>query len=317
MISFLQTDRWAQFQKSLGRQVFFVSGENWRGLLIKRTLPLGKNYLYCPRGPMPASYQIVEEFLDKVAEIAKQEKSIFLRWDPPFAENEFSFKKLSAISYKLKAVRSVQPQHTLVIDLTKPEEVLLAEMHEKTRYNIRLAERRGVLVKQVPAESGIETFWDLLRQTAKRDGFSPHAKSHYEKLVEVFGEAQEEKAPFIRLYVAEYNHMPLAASLIMFHGDAVTYLHGASSNEHRDVMAPHLLHWRIMQDAKKDGYAAYDFWGINPSTSLGAGDQNPHWAGITRFKRGFGGTAFSYADSHDIVYKKHWYAAYSLAKKFF
>ena len=208
----------------------------------------------------------------------------------------------------IRAVRSVQPQHTIAMDLSKTEEELLVQMHEKTRYNVRLAERRGVLVKQVPADSGIKTFWELLEETAERDGFSAHPRAHYEKLAEVFSESQDASSPHARLYAAEYRDTPLAAALIMFHAGTATYLHGASSNEHRELMAPHLLHWHIMQDAKAAGYATYDFWGID--------DKNPYWAGITRFKRGFGGSEFSYSDSYDIISSGMWYGAYRVARKF-
>ncbi|MDO8558487.1 MAG: peptidoglycan bridge formation glycyltransferase FemA/FemB family protein [bacterium] len=314
--SFLQTKEWAQFQESLGRRTFFIYGEPgriaqesaWSALLIRHDLPLGKNYLYCPRGPIIGELRIkkIEEFLSRAARIAKEEGSIFLRWDVPFVKNsQFEIRNSQFLTYPIK---SVQPQHTIVIDLAKPEDEILAEMHEKTRYNVRLAERRGVLVKQVPAESGIKTFWELLKQTAERDDFSSHHSAHYEKLAKTFSESQNETLSHVRMYVAEYMDMPLAAALIMFHDGTATYLHGASSNKNRDVMAPHLLHWYIMRDAKGEGCDTYDLWGID--------DRNPHWAGITRFKRGFGGNEFSYANSYDIVFNRTWYGMYRVAKKF-
>ena len=297
------------------------------------------NYLYCPRGPQSASNQqpatcdrFVGEFLEKAAGIARKEQSIFLRWDPPYEKN---FRGLSAIRYQLKAAKSVQPRHTIWMDLTKTDDELLSGMHEKTRYNIRLAERKGVVVKTVSGRENIEIFWKLLQQTTERDAFGAHTKIHYEKLIGIFGKAShviasetkqsrtdvkiaasshddgtprnDTREPFTNLYIAEYQGQQLAAAIVMFCNDTVAYLHGASSNEHRNVMAPYLLHWRIMQDAKALGLKTYDLWGID--------DNNPHWAGITRFKRGFCGREVSYPNSIDILYKSVWYAAYKIARR--
>lgn len=302
---------------------------------MQHELPLGQNYLYCPRGPtglrpeFPISnFQFsnditndsIKEFLKKSVEVARKEKSIFVRWDPPFAfaKNQISNIKYQkyGFGYHANSVRSVQPQHTVWMDLTKTDEELLSGMREKTRYNIRLAERRGVAVRYADRKERIEIFWKLLKETAKRDGFSTHPKEHYEKLWEAFTPPLAARAsredcqdPFVRLYLAEYAGAPLAAAIVMFCGGIATYVHGASSSELRNMMAPYLLHWRIMQDAKTGGYAVYDLWGID--------DANPRWAGMTRFKHGFGGTGFSYANSIDIVAKPMWHAAYCLAKKIF
>ncbi|MDP3963314.1 MAG: peptidoglycan bridge formation glycyltransferase FemA/FemB family protein [bacterium] len=322
MSSFLQTEQWARFQEALGRRAYFISGENWKALLIRHALPLGQNYLYCPRGPAGlhpefpisnfqfsnnAMRAIINEFLEKAAEVAKREKSIFLRWDPPFDKNFqfsiFNFQNPPIKYYKLKSVKSVQPQHTLIIDLTKTDDELLSGMHEKTRYNIRLAERKGVVIRAAGKE-GNEIFWKLLQMTTERDAFTGHDKSHYERLSRVF--SATDSKPFIRIYIAEYQNRPLAAAIIMFHNGTATYVHGASSNEYRNVMAPYLLHWRIMQDARSLDCNSYDLWGID--------DRNPRWEGITRFKKGFGGMHISYPDSMDIIWRTWRYTAYRLAK---
>jgi len=97
---------------------------------------------------------------------------------------------------------------------------------------------------------------------------------------------------------------------MMFFGNTVTYLHGVSGNEDRNVMAPYLLHWQIIREVKKMGYDSYDFWGIAPPQ---AGEDHP-WAGITRFKKGFGGRAISYMGAFDLVFNPLWYGAYKIAK---
>ena len=333
MQTFLQTDTWGAYQEALGRKVFFIRGENWKALLVRHDLPLGKNYLYCPKGPMATTTNDqrpttndpqlttndIEEFLERAMGIAKQERSMFLRWDPPPGSSY----QLSAISYKFVETRSVQPQHTLVVYLTKSEEELLRGMHEKTRYNIRLARRHGVEVRAAEPKD-INAFLMLLVQTARRDNISLHPREHYRKLLEVTDDprptthdqtklpsavvSRQSSVPFTRLYVAEHQGKPLAAAIIIFYNDTVTYLHGASSSSNRNLMAPYLLHWHIMQEAKHMGYAAYDFWGIN--------DNNPRWAGITRFKRGFGGEELHFPGSIDVVLNAPWYGLYRLLTRF-
>ena len=338
--AFLQTGAWGTYQKSLGRKVFFIGGENWKSLLVRHDLPLGKNYLYCPRGPVFEEKRntqtaqntndirnSIKEFLEKAVGIAKQERSIFLRWDPPLKSNY----QPSTTDYRLVKTRSVQPQHTFVVDLAQSEEELLSGMHEKTRYNIRLARRHGVAVRAGNGRD-MDAFIALLAQTAKRDKISLHPRDHYMKLAEVLSPADPSapsaqsptynrqpdcpQMPVAELYVAEYQNKMLAAAIVIRYGGIATYLHGASANTNRNVMAPYLLHWHIMQEAKRATCNAYDFWGIDPSTKLRAGDHNSRWAGISRFKRGFGGKEVHFPPSFDATLSLPWYGLYRLLTYF-
>jgi lipid II:glycine glycyltransferase (peptidoglycan interpeptide bridge formation enzyme) len=198
---------------------------------------------------------------------------------------------------------SLQPQHTSIIDLARDEDILLRRMHHKTRYNIRLAERKGVSVRRArDSEADMDKFYAMLCGTAERDGFRPHARMYYRALL---GARSEDFSN--ELFFAEYSGVAIAACLVNFYhsSSTATYLHGASDNEHRNVMAPYLLHWWIMQDAKQRGYQYYDLWGIDPHK----------WPGLTRFKRGFGGRDVAYHDSFDVVYRPGWYRVYKLARR--
>ena len=180
---------------------------------------------------------------------------------------------------------------------------MLAAMHEKTRYNIRLAERKNVLIRKEPeitGEKDLDTFWSLIQETAARDGFYTHPREYYKKLLGTRSEMFSNE-----LFIAEYQGRPLAAALINFYGNTATYLHGASSGAHREVMAPHLLHWRIIQEALRRGYGHYDWWGIDER----------RWSGVTRFKRGFGGRQVAYPQSVNIAYRRVWYTLYAAAKR--
>lgn len=177
-------------------------------------------------------------------------------------------------------------------------EEMLAQMHEKTRYNIRLAERKGVAVRQSTDEKDIDTFISLTRVTAKRDGITAYSDAHFRAMVRTLGDAG-----LGTLFLAEHDGNVLAVNFVVSYGDTVTYLHGASGNENRNLMAPHLLQWRQMEWAMEQGKHWYDFWGIAPS------DQPNHkWAGITRFKRGFGGEERRYAHALELPLRMTLYA---------
>ena len=204
----------------------------------------------------------------------------------------------------MQNTRSIQPRQTILLDFTKEESELLQKMHPKTRYNIRLAERHGVSVEKVDlSEENFEMFWKLLIETSKRDKFSTHPKKYYKKMIETLGGSENDA--HIALFVAKYKGKPLAAELVMFFGETATYLHGASSEEERGVMAPYAIHWEIIKEVKKMGYKYYDFWGIDEKK----------WPGVTRFKRGFGGEEISYPETFDLPVQKLWYKIYCWARK--
>ncbi len=276
MESFLQSKEWVGFQEALGRKVWQMNGVN----VIKYNLPMGKSYLYSPR--------CRGDFLKKIREIAKEENSIFFKIEPLRQAQGKPFRKST----------DIQPRKTLILDITKPEEELLKQMHHKTRYNIRLAKRKGVKIRIMNYESGIiNRFWDLIQQTTKRDGFKPHPKEYYEKML---------KVPGIELFVAEYQNKIIAANIVVFYKKIAIYLHGASDYKHRNLMAPHLLQWQQILEAKKQGCIEYDFWGINEKK----------WPGVTRFKKGFNGREVTYPGAFDLVFQPMWYKIYKLAKKF-
>lgn len=291
--SFLQSPEWEQFERSLGRQTRRVDDI----LIIRRDLWRGLNYLYCPR---PAS--VTEDFLRAAQIVAQQEKSIFLKIDP-----------LDTIAFPASSIQcpasSVQPQQTIILDLashTLPQ--LLAAMREKTRYNIRLSERKGVDVECLGpeiSEKDFEIFWRLLEETARRDGFRTHPRWYYRAMCAARSDRFSNE-----LFFARYEGAVIAGALVNFYRPAfgvpsATYLHGASARAHREVMSPQFLHWRIVEEAKGRGYAAYDFWGIDEE----------RWPGVTRFKRGFGGREVVYPRSRDIVYRPLWYMMYAAAKR--
>ncbi len=287
--SFLQSPEWEEIQKKIGRKTWRIQDT----LVIEHKLPGGLNYLYSPRPYILPDKEIL--FFSEVKKLALSEGSIFLKIDPV---REFT-KKYSA----QKNSSSLQPRETVISDLTKTTEDILKNMHEKTRYNIRLAERKGVSVIHQENE-GEEAFWKLLQETAKRDRFHTHEQGYYETLLAVRSDHFSNE-----LFFAKYDGEVIAGALINFYEkDGVkmaTYLHGASSNAHRSVMAPQLLHWKIMEGAKRRGCAGYDFWGIDEKK----------WPGVTRFKKGFGAERVAYPESFDIIYRRIYYFLYQFFRR--
>lgn len=328
---FLQAWEWGDFQASQNRQVWRLGVYDQQDLLataqiILHSLPFSHAYLYIPHGPVfktglapTQKEKIIKLFLSKARDItvATNKKSeIFLRLEPrltPTDLGNFFF------NLGLKKTQAVQPQDTQVVDLTKTPAEILAQMHPKTRYNIRLADKHGVTVRLAEQQVDFSTFLNLLKFTAQRDGFKIHPLDYYQVMWEMFHNTDiaDQSKLTIKLFLAEYNQQVLAGGLFSFFGDRVVYLHGASTQIHKELMAPYLLHWEVINQAKKYGYNKYDLYGVKPiQRQLQANDREIKWQGITRFKKGFGGQEINYVGAWDWTYDKMWYAFYKLAKRF-
>lgn len=301
---FIQSWQWGEFQEK-------VSGKVWRlvvkdneevvaaAKIITKDLPAGKKYFYCGRGP------IITEGADKmeatrlifleIEKLAKQEGAMFLRFDPIHNLEEHDY-KIKGKEVLIKT-HDVQPSKTLILDLSKTEEELLKEMHQKTRYNINLAEKKGVKITEAGKEK-FEAFWSLLDQTSDRDQFRPHGRNYYQAMLEL------EDNP-VKLFFAEFEGRLITTALVSFFGDTATYLHGGSANDDRNVMAPYLLQWHCIKLAKAGGQKFYDFHGIDEEK----------WPGVTKFKKGFGGLEMDYPGTFDLVYDDGWYEIYKMIRK--
>lgn len=287
-----QTAKWGDFQGQHWIVGLFDDERIIAGtLLVKRNLPKGYCWLYAPRGPLATPTEF-EALMPVITEIAAKENAIFLRIDPPLAK-PVKFKDFHDVKY------GFQPQHTIIIDISVSEEEILKQMKPKGRYNIRLAAKKGVTVEQ---STDIAGFYKLMSQTTKRDGFSAHDQKFYEKMLQALGENA-------KLYFAKYNNEVIAGVLNTYFGDTATYYFGASSNSHREFMAPYLLHWEAIKDAKKDGFTKYDLFGIAPAEA-----KNHPWQGVTEFKKKFGGEEISYQPAQEHAFKKILYSLYRLYK---
>lgn len=282
--TFLQSPEWEAAGKKEGWRTARVDGV----LLFAHTLPGGFHYWYCPR---PAH----SEFLTGAHVLAKESGAVFLKIDPLVETSHYG--RVPSIS--------LQPMRSLVVEMTKSEEELLGAMHEKTRYNIRLAERKGVEVARIPhpiSYEDCEIFFNLLADTGQRNGFRIYPRAHYKALFDTRGDTFSNE-----LFVARLGGEVCAVAMVNFCGTpcVATYLHGGSASHTKNAMAPHFLHWQVMQEARAQGCAFYDLWGIDEKK----------WPGLTRFKSGFGGNVVQYPASVDIVYRPFHYWTYRIARK--
>lgn len=306
--SFLQSSGWAAWQRQWAGRASCRCGvvsQDGRVLLsaqlIEHRLPAGQRYWYAPYGPVPsdASADLSRALGILVGELtARLSGSMFLRFEPRFWGFDWAAVGTKSVN--------IQPGSTLLLGLAKPEDELLAEMHQKTRYNIRLAERRNVRVEQTFALSPghglyFEEALDLIVRTASRQRYLGYPKVYYRQLLDFFA-LHEPGRVRASVYKAVYQGELLASAVFVDFGNVRTYLFGGSSDQHRDVMAPYLLHWRAMQDAKALGLSTYDLGGLETGEGLRAG--------FARFKLGFGGKAAEFPGAYDVVLRPLLYHPY-------
>lgn len=328
---FLQTKFWANFKSLHGWKNLYFKGTSYLGdfyvSVLLRNFVKKFTLAYIPLGVTFSTftqegfhYDSVEyvNFLVEFKEELKNHipKNTFcLRIDPPIdfysleAKNDF-LNLVKQIQREITpALTDIQPPDTVILNLLKSEDELLSSMKSKWRYNVRLAEKKGVTIEKCGAEA-IEDFYKIFTETATRDGIAVHGKNYYKSLLELSSE-NTEKAE-VSLFVAKHEGDVLAGIITLFTETEAVYLYGASSNLKRNLMATYLLQWEAIKQAKAFGSKQYDFYGIPPEN-----DENHPMYGLYRFKTGFGGDEciIHRIGSLDAPLKKGIYNCYSLAEK--
>ena len=269
-------------------------------------------------------------FLSELAIALKTElpkNTIAIRFDPdvsftnPEDRDLFNY-GMQLITYadKLKIRKNsvdIQPPDSTLVDLTGTEKEILEKMHSKWRYNIRLSERKGVVIHRylgndINLSEKIDKFYELTKITNARDGNASHSKAYYADLIKSSAEevAAGKDVPVISLYIAEHEGEEIASIMTLFSHDEAIYLYGASSNNKRNLMPNHLLQWTAMKDAQAYGSKYYDMYGMPPEGK----DENHPMHGLYMFKANFGGKNIHRTGSWDIPLKAI-YHPYSAAEK--
>lgn len=295
----LQTGEWGELKSGFGWEpVRIVNGEEGAQILFRK-LPLGFTIGYIPK-PVISNQSISDQFWEEIDEMCRRHRAIFLKLEPDSWNFEFILYLPSFILSK----HNIQPPRTMIIDLSGNEEEILARMKQKTRYNIRLAMKKGVTVR---AWDDVESFHKMMLVTGDRDRFGVHSLEYYRCAYELF-----HPTGMCELLVAEYEGRPLAALMVLARGRRAWYFYGASTDEERNRMPTYLLQWEAVKWAKARGCEEYDLWGVpdEDEATLEANFENRQdglW-GVYRFKRGFGGELKRVAQALDRVYNPllHW-----------
>lgn len=299
----LQSGEWGELKTAFGWQaVRIVVGECGAQILFRR-LPLGRSLAYLPKGPVGAPG---EAFWREVDRLCRARGAAFLKVEPDAWEESSAPLPIFA-GFRLSR-RSIQPRRTILVDLRGREEELLARMKQKCRYNIRLAQKKGVGVR---VWDDVEAFYRMMQLTGARNEFGVHSLDYYRLAYHLL-----HSAGLAELLVAEYEGRPLAALMVCARGKSAWYLYGASTAEERQRMPAYLLQWEAMRWARARGAESYDLWGV-PDEEPAVLEANFEkredglW-GVYRFKRGFGGVVRRAAAAQDKVYQPFLYYAYQI-----
>ena len=299
----LQAGEWGELKEGFGWEpVRFISGEAGAQILFRR-LPLGLTIAYIPKGPVPAG-RLGDGFFAEIDAICRQHHAIFCKIEIDSWDDE-QIPALHGPS-SIISLYNIQPPRTIIIDLQGTEEEILARMKQKTRYNIRLSEKKGVSVR---AWGDIQGFHKMILVTGGRDGFGVHSLEYYRRAYELF-----HPSGAAELLVAEFDGKPLAALMVFVRGKRSWYMYGASTDEERNRMPTYLLQWEAMKWARAKGVEEYDLWGTpdEDEAKLEAEFENRHdglW-GVYRFKRGFGGRLKRAVQATDRIYSPLLYKFY-------
>jgi len=308
----LQTGEWGELKSAFGwKPVRIVSGDSGVQILFRK-LPLGFTVGYIPKLVI-SEQSISDQFWHEVDSVCRENRAVFLKLEPDAWDSEFTpalAPGASVIPHSAFRIspHNIQPPRTITIDIRGTEEEILARMKPKTRYNTRLAEKKGVTVR---AWDDVDSFYKMMLVTGGRDGFGIHSLEYYKRAYELL-----HPKGLGEILVAEYEGRPLAALFVARNGNRAYYLYGASTDEERNRMPTYLLQWEAMKWAKARGCEEYDLWGVpdEDEATLEANFESRHdglW-GVYRFKRGFGGAlrVKRAAQAMDRVYNPLLYWAY-------
>lgn len=296
--SLLQDAEWGELKSGFGWTPSYVRSGAAGAMVLFRSLPAGLKIAYIPRGPFGHDFS---GLWPEVHALCRKKHAIFLRVEPDFWQGTEEAKALEAtMAGFIPSFATVQPPRTIMIPLDGSEDDWLSRMNQKTRYNIRLSQKKDLTIEE---SDDAAVFHQLMTLTGDRDAFGVHSEAYYRKCLECFAEGKKG-----RILLVRYQGKPLSAIMLFIEGKRGYYLYGASSNEERNRMPNHLAQWTAMKLCKEAGCTEYDLWGIpdEDEETLEAQFQDRHdglWP-VYRFKRGFGGQVLRTMGSYDYVYDR-------------
>jgi lipid II:glycine glycyltransferase (peptidoglycan interpeptide bridge formation enzyme) len=283
----VQSNAWGEVKSKIGTPAARVGDVQFT--LHKLPL-LPFNVGYCPK------VDVGKIDWEKLKEAGKQHRCIFIKIEP---NQQFD----DRLTQQLRPSKPIFATQTILLDITKPEEELLKNMKSKTRYNVRLAQRKGVVVEEREDDDALKIFLRLQRETAKRQGFFVHPDSYYRTVWEVL-----HPKGMAYLLIANVQKEPVVAWMLLEHDQTLYYPYGGSSTKYRNYMPSNLMMWEAIKLGKKLGCKVFDMWGATD-------DKTDPWYGFTRFKLGFGGYLVSFPGAYDLILNPYLYYPFIAADR--
>lgn len=311
----LQSFEWGEIKGRGEWQPLRLLVEDGQGIpqaalsILKRRIPgLGKTIFYAPRGPVgdTDNWDLLDFLMDEAKKLGRRYGALFLKIDPdiPVEDRRFGeyLKSRGFVrTEKGEGFEGVQPRFVFRLDLTPGAGELFNRFHPKTRYNIRLAERKGVQIQDNPGKDELPVFYELLKETTERDKFLVRSYDYFSDLWDYLT-----PAGYLKLFMAYYEGKPVAGTLAFLFGNKAWYIYGASSNASRNVMPNYLLQWTMIKWAVESGCTLYDFRGVPGDLS----EENPLY-GLYRFKKGFNGEYTEFIGEYDLVFSPFLYTLWN------
>ncbi|QQG44789.1 MAG: peptidoglycan bridge formation glycyltransferase FemA/FemB family protein [Candidatus Roizmanbacteria bacterium] len=309
----LQSWQWGEARKKMGIKVVRIGEFENNDVRTGRDLSLQNVYQltlhkipytsykvgYLPKSNFPS-----QEVVDFLTDLGKKNNVIFIKLEP----NETIAQRSKILDLRSTIIKSPQPlftEWTILLDLKQTEEELLAKMKQKTRYNIRLAEKKGVMVKEESTDQGFEIFSKLYFDTCRRQGYFGHNPDYHKTVWETL------KNDLSHILIAYYENTPLAAYELFYFNKTLYYAYGGSSLKHRNLMGANLLMWEAIKLGKKLGAENFDMWGSLAPNYQG----NDDYVGFTKFKEGYGGDYIQMMGTFDLVINNKLYRLYNVLNK--
>ena len=314
--NFQQSLEWKKVKENWDNEIIIVENEknNIIGAInvLIRKIPIFGNIMYVSRGPICDIHdeEVLKELTEGIKELAKMKKAFTLKMEPDIKSDDLEFRNIMIkqgfkLNDKAKTFsEGINPRYVFRLDIKgKTEEEVFSKFHSKTRYNIKLAAKKGVTIKEGTKED-LKDFHKIMEITGKRDNFMIRPLSYFEKMYDCL-------APeYMKLMMAYYEDKPISGIINIIYGNKIWYLYGASSNEHRNLMPNYMLQWEMIKYAIKNKKDVYDFRGV-----AGIVDESHPQYGLYRFKKGFDAEFTEFIGELYINFKPITYKMYKITEK--
>ncbi|MEI6144195.1 MAG: peptidoglycan bridge formation glycyltransferase FemA/FemB family protein [Candidatus Berkelbacteria bacterium] len=309
--SFLQSWNWGECQLAQGDKIFrigiFCQDELVAIIQLIKIIAKRGTYLLCPHGPVFKNQDDLKNAFGQIdqyiTQLAKSEKCDFIRICPTVKNNQENLEIFKKFGFRKSPIHT-HPEISWILDIFKTNDQLLAEMRKTTRYMIKRSQKEGARVEISANPDDLEKFWRIYSDTAKRQKFTTAPKNILKSEFDLFLKDNQ-----IRFFFGQLNDEVIVAAMIVFYGDSAYYHNSGSLKKHEKIGISHLVQWEAIQEAKNRGLKFYNFWGISPE------DKPSHpWAGLSMFKKGFGGGAEYYLPSQDKPITKKYFLNFAIEK---